>query len=110
MPAPRAGDRRNYVTIQERTTEQDAAGQPKKVWHDLHRNVPAEVRLVAGGETFRGQQMQATTTHIVTLDFIDGIKDAHRFVYGSEVLNITRAGDPDGMRRKLLCECKADAA
>ena len=51
-----AGKLRTLVTIQQRETSQDGAGQPSTTWDDL-ATVWARVVSVKGSEDFKGQQL-----------------------------------------------------
>jgi len=41
--------------------------------HLLAASVPAEVLQVSGGEQVRGKQVEATTTYVVSIDYLPGI-------------------------------------
>lgn len=108
----RAGRLGRYsVTIQELTAVQDDAGQAIKTWTTVTAAVPCEIISAYGGETIRGRQVEARTTHVVTMHFREGITPTMRLVEtaNGRVLNITRADDFNGKRRELILECMADA-
>ena len=103
----RAGKLRHSITLQTNTPAQNAStGDITDSWATTQTGIAAEVRAVAGGETVRGRQMAATTSHLVTIHYRTGVNPKQRFVWGSLTLYITRAEDPDGTRRELECQCE----
>ena len=102
----RAGRLRQLVTIQQPTFTQDAAGQQTASWGDVEADVPAEVEAVAGGETRRGLQVEATVTTVITMRWRADVGPTWRIVHDGRTLNIERAVDPDGRRIELVGQCK----
>jgi len=60
-----AGKLRTRITIQERQTGQDNAGQPTTSWNDLTQTW-ARVQSVKGSEDFKGQQLSPEVDYRVT--------------------------------------------
>lgn len=102
----RTGKLRHSVTLQTNTPTQDDNGQLNESWGNTQTGIAAEVLAVSGGESVRGRQVAATTTHLVTIHYRSGVNPKQRFAWGSLILNITRAEDPDGTRRMLECQCE----
>ena len=75
-------------------------------WANTQTGIAAEVKATAGGETTRGRQVAATTSHLVTIHYRTGVTPKQRFVWNSMNLYISRAEDPDGTRQMLECECE----
>ncbi len=77
------------------------------------KGVPCSIETVTGGEVRRGQQMQAETTKLVTMRFIDAplapTTDDKLTVHGGGEINILAAYDPDGRRRELIVQGRAKA-
>lgn len=116
------GKLRHFVDVQRNTPSADAAtNQPIASWAVIDlggsvttASIPCHVETVSGGEVRRGQQMTATTTHLVTMHHPQGafaITPRDRLYWTSEslALNVISAIDPDGMRSELLIQCKAAA-
>ena len=101
----RAGRLRHRITIQQKSSTVDAAGQEVDTWEDLVARLPARVMYVRGGESPRGLQVEATTTHVIeTRPCKQAIDSCMRAVWCGRIFNITSAGDPEGDGRRLLIE------
>lgn len=104
-----AGRLRHKIRIESPVNEQDEAGQVKvKEWALVARPF-AEVLGVGGGESLRGRQIEAQTTHLVTIHWRAGILPTMRVVHEGRLLNIVRVDDPEGDRRMLVIQCEAMA-
>ena len=101
----RAGQLRSYITFQQPTTSQDAAGQERTTTTEVAASVPARVQAVAGGEAIRGMQVQAGVTTLITTRFRSDLDPAMKIIHSGRTLNIVRVTDPDDMRRELLIQC-----
>jgi uncharacterized phiE125 gp8 family phage protein/SPP1 family predicted phage head-tail adaptor len=74
----------------------DKAGQQIKYFKPLHKNVPAKYEEVAGGETVRGLQVEASVEAIFTIGFLSDITEEDRIQYGARCLEIERLLDRRG--------------
>lgn len=101
-----SGRLRNWITIQSRTLSQDALGGSVETWSAL-ATVPANVRMVGQGERYipSADQEVALVTHRVRMRYRDDVSPLNRIVYGTRVLDIESAVDPDGRSRELVCMC-----
>lgn len=102
----RAGRLRVRITIESRALVQDALGQAVESWSTV-ATVPADVRMAGGGERFvRGaDQEQAAVDYVVRMRYRSDVTPLTRLVWGSRVLDIESAVDPDGHGRELVCRC-----
>lgn len=102
-----AGRLRNLITIQQRTLTQDSLGGSVETWSTLAASVPADVRMVGQGERYvaSADQEVALVTHRVRLRYRSDVTPLNRIIYGSRVLDIESAVDPDGRRRTLVLTC-----
>lgn len=109
-----AGELTRRVTIEQTTgpvANQDDDGHPEEAWTPIEdgTDIPAKIELVAGDERPRGfgPQIEATYTHKVTLRYRSDVTHLMRLVTDdNRILNIARAGDPTGRRRRLVCLCR----
>lgn len=100
----RAGQLRHRITAQTVTTAADAAGQPIETWADWLISEPAELIETGGAETLRGQQIDATATHLVRVRYRAAWQDSgerRRIVFGARIIGVTNVRDVDGRRREL---------
>lgn len=108
-----AGELSRRVTIQATTAAdagQDDDGHPVESWTTITdgADVPAKIELAAGGERPSGLGPQMTTvyTHRVTLRYRGDVTSLMRLITDdNRTLNIVRAGDPTGRRRRTVCQC-----
>jgi SPP1 family predicted phage head-tail adaptor len=98
------GAMRDRVKVQSRTTLTSELGEAVADWAtDAVRW--AKVEPISGGELWRARQVQAESTHTVTLRFYPGLTTRHRIVLGSRVLEILNVIDRDGEGRFSECLC-----
>ena len=101
-----SGKLRQSVTIEQPDGAEDAFGGPTNTFEAWKKNVRVGIVSVSGGEAFRGLKVDATTTHAVTMRWIDGLTTAMRFNWGGRLLNILQILEPDGRRREFNVTCK----
>lgn len=107
-----AGRRIHVITIEQHDGSLDDANQPTydnaDDWDDVIVGLPVELLSVSGGETVRGQQMEANTTHLAIADYFssEGVTELMRFTYESETYHITNVRDPKGTRRERFMQCR----
>jgi SPP1 family predicted phage head-tail adaptor len=77
----RAGLLRHRVQVQSPTGTQDEYGQAVLGWTTLGARW-ASVEPLMGREMWQAQQVQADTTHKVTLRYFDGLTPRYRLVEG----------------------------
>lgn len=70
----RAGQLRHSVTLQRPGGTQDALGQRVTTWTDV-ATVNAKVEPLTGRDAFLARQMQASTTHRVTMRWMAVLRD-----------------------------------
>lgn len=86
-------------------TGDDGSEQPSySLWM---QNVPVDIQPVAGGETYRGRQLEATTTHLVSVRFIDGMLPTMKLVdaVSSAEYSIVRIENHDGREHMRDIQC-----
>ena len=105
----RAGKLRHRVELQSRATTVDAAGQITGAW-STYRTCFAEVIDAAGAEKIRGQQVDATISHVVRIRYPQGTfpTPEHRVVYDSRNLHVESVQRKDTHEREVWLHCRED--
>ncbi len=95
---------REQVLIEQRSLQQDAAGEPVETWQfvALQR---AEIERTTGHEAWASQQRLGRVPTIFHLRFVDGIKPQMRLTNAGKVYDIVSAIDPDGGGAELIIMC-----
>lgn len=77
-------------------------------WDVVVDGYPCKFETVRGSENFRGLQLQAETTHLITGDFfgVENITTEMRCEIEGIVYGITAVYDPTNMRREMMIEMK----
>ena len=110
----RHGQRRHKATAWQHDGSQDDAGQPTYSndtdWSPVVTNWPVELVAVRGGETLRGRQVAAETTHVVFGEYFggNGILPEHRCVIDGVTFGVVSAMDIDGLSTELRVELKRE--
>jgi SPP1 family predicted phage head-tail adaptor len=103
-----AGKLRTPITIQVNTAigTVDSRGQELATWATFATGY-AQIQLVPRGsrEITAAQQTQADQWWDVLTRYIDGVVPKMRLLFGTHVLDIQTAVDPDSRRRRLLMLC-----
>ena len=103
----RAGQLRHSVTIERPDGKEDDFGSSANTFEAWKKRVPVSIVSVSGGEAFRGLKVDATTTHAVTMRWIDGLTTAMRLNWDGRILNILQKLEPDnGRRHELGLTCR----
>ena len=96
---------RNVVTIEQRGSGYDEAGQPVTTWTTF-ATVRADVRHLSGTETIKADAVASVVKASVRVRWLEGVKAGMRVKVGGAVYEI-RAVLPDVARREhvdLVCE------
>lgn len=103
----RAGRLHNTVQLQQRSLSQNALGEATETW-SLVASLRADIRMANGMERFasRGDTEQAVIDYVVRMRYRSGVSPLNRLVYGSKVLDIVAALDPDGRGRDMVLHCR----
>lgn len=93
------GAMRTMVRLEQRSSVQDAAGEPELSWQffaDRH----AEILRTPGNEVF-SEGRNARVPTVFKLRYLDGVKPQMRLLCRGKVYDILSAVDPDGRRAEL---------
>lgn len=91
------------VTLERRTTSQNAIGEAIKTWATL-ATVPAAYKPAPGAEPVNGDKVEAELPVVFTIRFYSGLNPKDRLTYGGQVYNILAVTE---VGRKHLMEIKA---
>lgn len=97
----RAGDMKHRIKIQQRSTTQDAAGEPANTW-TLFAERWAAIERTPGNETWASAQRSGRVPTVFRLRYLAGVTPAMRVVFGGKVLNVLSAVDQAGRKEELL--------
>ena len=100
-----AGLLRQRVTLQQRSTGEDALGQQTLVWTDV-ATFSAHVEQLSGRELMTANAEHAEDTARVTIRYRAGVVEKMRLLFGATIYDITGISDLDGRRRMLEVMCK----
>lgn len=97
---------KHWVSIQQQSEAQDAAGQPVLSWVEVHK-VRAAINDVSGREFLAAQAGQSEINTKIRIRYLDGIKADMRIVpvNGADIYNIVAPLDQSGDRKWLLLMC-----
>jgi len=108
-----SGRYRDLVDIQQDSRTGDNP-QPVYTGEPFVKDVPGDLTIVSGGETFRGRQLQPHIVAVFECHYLEGVVPTMRLnvtggISTGKVLNIdsVRPVDYDGRTPKLMLDCKA---
>ena len=101
-----AGKYRYKITIQQLSITQDDIGNSIEAWADF-AEVWASAKSLSGREYWAAAQTQSEKSVIFEIRYREGIHSIDmRVLYGSRVLDILSAIDPDERKRVIILTCK----
>jgi len=101
----RIGKLRQRIEIQAVTETPDGMGGFSEVWTTF-ATVWADIRPVKAEEKFYSQQLQAKTSHKITIRTLDTVTEKSRIVYNSRIFEIKGIMRDLEESRYMLLECK----
>jgi SPP1 family predicted phage head-tail adaptor len=101
----RGGKLKERITIESATDAADASGQLIRTWATHKANWPAEHKYVSGGETFRGRQLSAESSHLFVIRELDTVTTKMRVLWETVYYGIVNVTEP--REREMWLECKA---
>ena len=101
-----AGLLNKRITIQTRTSTQDASGQPLETWTTF-ATVSANIKPLVGRDYLAARQLVDELTHDVTIRYCSGILPKMRIKYGDRYFEIVAPPiDKDERREWMYLKCK----
>jgi len=95
---------RHRVTLQQPSLASDGMGGGIRTWTDV-ATVWASIEPLRGSSFWQAQQVQAKTTHTVTIRYRPGITTDYRIAFGSRRFQIDAIQNPSEANRYLLLYC-----
>ena len=106
----RAGMMRDRIVIQRwfpATSPPDTRFNEDGMWIPVASGW-ANVIQLDGSEVVNSQAVQSQVSHRVTMRYLANVTSKHQVVYRGSVLDVVSVIDPDGRRRTLVLECRAN--
>jgi SPP1 family predicted phage head-tail adaptor len=95
-----AGNLRHRITIQQRSTSEDALGQQVLAWTDV-ATIWCRVEQLSGRELMTASAERAENTARITVRYRADLVEKMRILYGATIYDITSVSDIEGRRREL---------
>lgn len=99
MPAVRAGKLRHRVELQAPAESLNTTGEVIEEWR-TERQAWVEIKPLSARELTQNEQVEARTTHTMTMRYWSGLTPKHRVLYRDRVFFIT--GIVDSMERRAV--------
>lgn len=96
-----AGPMRFTVRFEQRSSIQDAAGEPNLTWTTFAER-RASIERTPGDEVWASAQRGGRTPTVFKLRWLDGVLPSMRLVHRKKIYDILSAVDPDGRLTELL--------
>lgn len=110
----RMGKRRHTAQVQEHNGTVDGTGNPTYGtpgdWDTVIAAWPCELLTTAGGETVRGKQVTAQTTHVLFGEYFgaSGVSANMRIIVNGQTMSLVSAYDPNGDQSEMRVEAKIE--
>ena len=110
----KAGDLRERVTLQTKSTSRDSFGSQRETWSDF-KTVWAKIEPVQGDEKFLASKQFEQITNVVTIRYLKGVNSQMRAVWKKadgtvvnfDIRNVLDVVQPNGTRnRELQMRCR----
>lgn len=99
------GQLRDRITIQVRSTVDNAAGEPTLSWTDYAAGIAANVTDMSGKEFIAGQEITNAVTTTIVIRYRVGVTGAMRVVARGVIYNIQAVLEPENKRREMHLMC-----
>lgn len=105
-----AGLLRDRITIQVRSTTDNAAGEPALTWATFASGVHANVTDMSGREYIAGQAITNAVTTTIVIRYREGVTAAMRVLSRGVTYNIEAVIEPENRRREMHLMCVRNVA
>ena len=105
-----AGQLRDRVTIQARSTVDNAVGEPTLTWSNIATNISANVTDASGREYIAGQAITNAVTTTIVIRYRTGVTAAMRVLSRGVIYNIEAVLEPENKRREMHLMCVRNVA
>ena len=100
-----AGQLRDRITIQVRSSADNAAGEPVLGWIDFATAIYANVTDMSGKEYVSGQTILNAVTTTIVIRYRAGVTAAMRVISRGVTYNIQAVLEPENKRREMHLMC-----
>lgn len=100
-----AGRKREIIKLQSPARTTSESGQVTNSFTDWATGVFAEIKTVSGREFFAHEKFNGQVSHVVTINWRDGVKPEMRIVWGTRNLNIQYVSEDDTHKREMYLYC-----
>lgn len=101
----RAGEYRNYITIQTLATTQGSDGSSTEAW-TTQISLWAKIHPISGREYYSAQQTQAELTHNIYARYTPGVAPEDRVSWGGRIFNILEVVNVDERGEEMILRVK----
>ena len=101
----RAGEYRNYITIQTLATTQLSDGSSSETW-TTQISLWAKIHPISGREYYSAQQTQAELTHNIYARYTPGVAPEDRVLWGGRTFNILEVINVDERSEEMILRAK----
>ena len=105
-----SGQLRDKITIQVRSSQDNAAGEPVLTWSDFAINIYANTTDMTGREFVAGQTILNAVTTTMVIRFRRGVTAAMRVVSKGVTYNIQAVLEPENKRREMHLICQRNVS
>ena len=102
-----AGSMRHRITVQSAESTIDSSRQKVITYETRWNAEPAAFQQVSGGETIRGQQVEAGVVAMFRVNYRSGYAETDRIVFDGQNYGIVRIEVPEGVKRFQWLHCKS---
>lgn len=101
------GQMRHRLVVEEESTTLDSdTGQPIRTWTTLYASEPAAYVEVRGGESFRGNQIEAGVNAVFTVRYREDWDTTKRISFDGQTYGIVFVKKVNGFKRYLEIHCR----
>ena len=105
----RAGLRNRHGIIESSTLLPNSYGERIATWTEYARRW-GRIRALSGKEQLQAKQVNASTTHEITVLYCEGLTPAMRYRYGERVFNISSVNDVEDRHHEMILMCEEAVA
>lgn len=99
------GRKREIISIQQANRVTAESGQVEITYSDFATGLFAEVKTISGREFFGHEKFNAQVSHLVTINWRDGIKEEMRVAWETRYLNIEYISEDRTHKREMYLYC-----
>ncbi len=96
--------RQHFISFNEDVSDEGDHEPKFEVWAT---GIPASVKHVTGGESFRGSQIEANTTIAFNIEYMPGCNERMQIEHEGNDYEINKIDDPGDLHRELVIHANA---